>query len=100
MAIASDKGVTADLRKLPRDEMRNDELLFSESNSRFLLSTNNPDKVLGVMSKHDVPAAIIGKVGGKSLTLTLSNGELQSSLPAMHVAYVDSFRRILEPWLK
>ncbi len=100
MAIASDKGVTADLRKLPRDEMRDDELLFSESNSRFLLSTNNPDQVLGVMSKHDVPAAIIGKVGGKSLTLALSNSELQSSLHAMHVAYVDSFRRILEPWLK
>ena len=100
MTIASDKGVTADLRKLHRDEMGDDELLFSESNSRFLLSTNNPDQVLGIMSKHDVPAAIIGKVGGKSLTLALPNGELQSSLHAMHVAYVDSFQRILEPWLK
>jgi phosphoribosylformylglycinamidine (FGAM) synthase-like enzyme len=100
MAIGSDKGVTADLRELPRDEMRDDELLFSESNSRFLLSSNNPDRVLGEMSKHDVPATIIGKVGGKSLTLALPNCELQSSLQAMHVAYVDSFRRILEPWLK
>jgi phosphoribosylformylglycinamidine (FGAM) synthase-like enzyme len=100
MAIGSDKGVTADLRKLPQDEMRDDELLFSESNSRFLLSTNNPDQVLGVMSEHHVPAAIIGKVGGKSLALALPHCELQSSLHAMRVAYVDSFRRILEPWLK
>ena len=100
MAISSDKGVTADLRELSRDEMRDDELLFSESNSRFLLSTNNPDQVLGVTSKHDVPATIIGKVGGKSLTLALPNCELQSSLHAMRVAYGDSFRRILEPWLK
>jgi phosphoribosylformylglycinamidine synthase len=99
MAIASDKGVTALLQELPREEMRDDELMFSESNSRFLLSTNNPDQVLAVMSKHNVPAAAIGKVGGRSLTLALPNHELQSSLPAMHVAYVDSFRRILEPWL-
>ncbi|HUK49606.1 MAG TPA: phosphoribosylformylglycinamidine synthase subunit PurL [Terriglobales bacterium] len=100
MAITSEKGVTADLRELPRDMMRDDELLFSESNSRFLVSTNNPDRVLQVMSKHNVPAAIIGKVGGESLTIALPNGELQSSLHVMHVAYADSFRRILEPWLK
>jgi phosphoribosylformylglycinamidine synthase subunit PurL len=99
MAIASDKGVTARLQEIPREEMRDDELLFSESNSRFLLSTNNPEQVLAIMSKHNVPAAAIGKVGGKLLTLALPGGKIQSSLPAMHVAYLDSFRRIMEPWL-
>jgi len=46
MALASDYGVELDLRKVPREGLsRNDFVLFSESNSRFLLEV--PEKTRG-----------------------------------------------------
>jgi phosphoribosylformylglycinamidine synthase len=100
MTLASSRGVSADLRELPRDEMRDDELLFSQSNSRFILATNDPKQVLESISRHAIPAAAIGKVGGSSMNLTLPHGSLESSLDKMHAAYDDSLQRILEPWQK
>jgi phosphoribosylformylglycinamidine synthase II len=100
MSLAGDMGVFVDLRKLPRNEMRDDELLFSESNSRFILSTNAPERVLGLMSAHEIPAAPIGIVGSSSMNLTLPHGKLGLSLDKIRVAYQDSLERILEPWRK
>jgi phosphoribosylformylglycinamidine synthase len=100
MTLSANRGASADLRELPRDEMRDDELLFSESNSRFILAANDPEQVLVSMSKHGIPAAAIGKVGGNSMKLTLPHGSLESGLDKMRAAYDDSLQRILEPWQK
>ncbi len=98
MVISSNRGATIDLRNLPRDEMRDDELLFSESNSRFIISTIHPDRVLRIASEHGVPSAVIGTVGGDMFTLTLQNQSFSTSPQKMRSAYTDSLQRILEPW--
>ena len=100
MSLASNKGITADFRKLPRDEIRDDELLFSESNSRFVLSTTNSERVLRKMSEHDIRAEKIGKVGGNSMNLRLQKHKFSLTLQSVQTAYSDSLRRILEPWQK
>jgi phosphoribosylformylglycinamidine synthase II len=100
MCLTSNKGVTADLRKVIASKMRDDELLFSESNSRFILSTDRPEQVLGKMRENEIPATSIGTVGGSSVNLLLPNREFQLSLQRMRTAYMDSLQRILEPWQK
>ena len=100
MCVAGGRGATVDLRNLPRDEMRDDELLFSESNSRFLLATNNPENVLDALRSRNIPAATLGTVGGDSLDIILPHGRLQVDLNAVQAVYATSLERILEPWQK
>jgi phosphoribosylformylglycinamidine (FGAM) synthase-like enzyme len=100
MALVGDKGASVDLGKLPADEMRDDERLFSESNSRFLVATNTPRQVLESMHRRMIPATAIGEVGGRSLNLKTPRNELELSLDRMRVAYEESLQRILEPWQK
>jgi phosphoribosylformylglycinamidine synthase II len=100
MALASHKGGSVDLSSLPRDRMRDDELLFSESNSRFLVTTNAPKRVLELTHRRMIPAAGIGEVGGSSVNLALPHNELELGLDKMRAAYEDSLQEILEPWQK
>jgi phosphoribosylformylglycinamidine synthase len=100
MAIAGSKGASIDFRNAPADEMSDDELLFSESNSRFILSTNNPAEVLEALSRHEVPAAVAGTVGGDSLKVILRASKLECRVDALRPAYVNSLQEILEPWQK
>lgn len=100
MCIAGRLGIEVDLRDLPRDEMRNDELLFSESNSRFILSTEKPDKVLATLNARNVPAAVVGTVRQSSLYMLLPHGRIRIDLNAIQTAYATSLERILEPWQK
>ena len=100
MAIAGDKGASLDLRSLVADEMRNDELLFSESNSRFILASNEPDRLLSKLTTREIPAAVVGTVRGSELHLTLRGNELRCDLTEMQDGYMNSIQRILEPWQK
>jgi phosphoribosylformylglycinamidine (FGAM) synthase-like enzyme len=79
------------------DRMRDDALMFSESNSRFLITTRRPDDVLAKFRNMTVPAASIGVVDGESLNLTLPHDKLEFSLEALRSAYAESLGRIVEP---
>jgi phosphoribosylformylglycinamidine synthase len=62
MAFAGGLGLELDLQKVPaKDVFRNDFLLFSESNSRFLIEVASEDRELfeEIMGKH---IAQIGEV--------------------------------------
>jgi phosphoribosylformylglycinamidine synthase len=100
MAIAGAKGASLDLRSVVADEMRDDELLFSESNSRFILTTNKPDHLVSRLTERGIPAAVAGTVGGSELHLILRDRELRCDLTTMQDAYLNSLQRILEPWQK
>ncbi len=100
MALAGAKGASVDLRRIPSDEMRDDELLFSESNSRFILTTNNPTGVLELLSKHEVPSVVAGVVGGDTLEITLRKTKLDCGMDALRDAYFNSLEKVLEPWQK
>ena len=62
MAFAGEVGADVDLTKIPaEDGMRDDHILFSESNSRFIIEVT-PGNVTEVSTLlGDVPSAVIGK---------------------------------------
>ena len=76
-------GATVDLSAWDRIPLRS--LLFSETQGRVILSTNDAAKVIEIAKKHSVPAQVIGTVrespaleitaGGKTYTAQLSDLE-------------------------
>lgn len=101
MAIQSAKGASIDLREAPAGFGLSDEgLLFSESNSRFILTSNNSEQVLKSLSSKKVPAAAVGTVDGASLKINLKSTKLEFQVDALKTAYTNSLQEILEPWQK
>ena len=69
MAISGGLGAVLDLQKVPKDkELGVSTLLFSESHGRYVITVKK-DALNQVLSKIDVPNAIIGEVGGDSLVI-------------------------------
>jgi len=99
MAVAGNKGAEIELE---RESVRiaDHELLFSESNSRFLLTTKNPREIVNYLSSLDVPATNIGRVTGDTLRVKLRSRELSWSVEALRDAFHNSLQRIMEPWQK
>ena len=100
MSIAGAMGATIDCTSIPGEKLRDDERLFSETNSRFVLTTDRPDQILQLLSHVNVPAAAVGKVGGNSLHFTLESGSLRWELDSLRTVYMKSLQEILEPWQK
>ncbi len=67
------KGATLDIDSM----LRNDAVLFGESQSRILISFSAKDRlaVEGVAEAMEVPFAVIGKVGGNSLIVNINGKE-------------------------
>jgi phosphoribosylformylglycinamidine synthase subunit PurL len=86
MAIAGSVGFKVDLGALPSSCYRMDELLFSETHSRYVIATKNSDSVCRLLSEIGVPFAQIGKtvgtnvefVNGKKKVIELSLKQLKS----------------------
>jgi phosphoribosylformylglycinamidine synthase subunit PurL len=70
MAILGNTGYTVDLADAPNDCARLDELLFSESNSRYLLGTTKPENLRAILDAKDVRFAKIGVAAGNSIIIT------------------------------
>ena len=64
MAIAGSIGMKIDLNTIPNSCSRIDELLFSETHSRYIVSTKEADRVHRVLASAGVPFAEIGNVIG------------------------------------
>ncbi|MGA8905390.1 MAG: phosphoribosylformylglycinamidine synthase subunit PurL [Candidatus Bathyarchaeia archaeon] len=97
MAIAGGRGASVDCAPLYAKKMHSDELLFSETNSRFIITTKNPSHVSETLSRANVPAIVAGTVGGDSLHFGLGYSRLDFSLETLREAYMDSLQGILEP---
>jgi phosphoribosylformylglycinamidine synthase II len=91
MAIAGSIGFKVDLDTAPNSCNRIDELLFSETHSRYVIATKEPDSVHRVLSATGVPFAEIGKtlatnvefVKGKRKIIRLSLKELKSNFDVL-----------------
>ncbi|MCJ8014077.1 phosphoribosylformylglycinamidine synthase subunit PurL [Paenibacillus sp. KQZ6P-2] len=72
-------------------ELRNDLALFSESQSRILLSTSKKqaDKLQAYLSEQGVPVTLIGSVGGESLVVEINDA------PALNET-VEGLRQVWE----
>jgi phosphoribosylformylglycinamidine synthase len=77
MCFHNGLGAEIDLEQIPRDKMETDELLFSESNSRFLMtvSRKNLDEFLLLTSKLGTKVAEIGRVTDTGELVMLRNKE-------------------------
>jgi phosphoribosylformylglycinamidine synthase II len=74
-------------------ELRADVALFSESQSRILLSVSAADAeaVLGMARELNVPAAEIGKTGGDRLVVKINGGEvINAPLSQLKAAWKDA----------
>jgi phosphoribosylformylglycinamidine synthase len=98
MAISGMSGADIDLRFL--SDLQDDEILFSEANSRFILTCSTASTVIQKLKDRAIPAYLVGKVGGNGLTLTLPNQTLRCDLEELRTAFCDSLGRIMEPWQK
>ena len=86
MAIAGSTGFKVDLGAVPNSCIRADDLLFSESHSRYIIGTKEPEKVSMALSSAEVTFAQIGSaantvefVRGKKNAIKLTLKQLQAS---------------------
>jgi phosphoribosylformylglycinamidine synthase len=67
MAIAGNVGLDMNVNLIPNSCSRLDNLLFSESQSRYLIGTNQPTKVQKILSEFkELRFARIGRAGGSN----------------------------------
>lgn len=70
LCIQNDIGCKVSLEKVPSEKLMHDELLFSESHSRFLLVVKPQDekKVMPILKQREITHARIGMFSGKEIT--------------------------------
>ena len=77
LTISSKLGVNVDLKKIPNNCSRCDYLLFSETHSRFIIGTRQPDKVNKTLNGRNCVFSEIGKIDRtKILNLHYSGKEI------------------------
>lgn len=86
MAIAGSTGFKIDLDAIPNSCKRIDDLLFSESHSRYIVGTKEPDRIRRALSSAGVTFAEIGRAAsgiefakGKKKMIKLTQKQLQGS---------------------
>ena len=75
LAISSNLGIDIDLERIPNNCKRHDHLLFSESHSRFIIGTNQADKVKRILKTRKCVFSEIGKVDGTRTLNLRDSGE-------------------------
>jgi phosphoribosylformylglycinamidine synthase subunit PurL len=96
LAVAlAECGMTADGPKLggrfelPAGGLSPDVLLFSESPSRMIVTSDDPAQVQETARRHGVPSARLGTVGGDRLVITIEGKTaVDQPLAALHAAFM------------
>jgi len=95
MAVAGNMGASIDLDAVPSDPLLPHELLFSESNSRFILTTNRARDIIALFENQKIPCSAIGTVGGDQLCLSGRGSGTSVAMSELREAYEESFERIV-----
>ena len=96
MCIDANVGAAVNLKRVQNMKLRDDELLFSESNSRFILSTKREKETLRFFSKRRIPAACVGDVKGDRLEIAMRKSKVSCRLEDMKEAYYKAIERCVE----
>jgi phosphoribosylformylglycinamidine synthase len=72
LAISGNIGIDIDLKKIPNRCKRDDFLLFSETHSRFIIGSSNPDKIKRFMRNRKCSFSEIGQTDS-SMSLNIHN---------------------------
>lgn len=89
------RGATIDLsawKELPARAV-----LFGEAQARAVVTTNMPDTLMSIATKHGVPAKIIGRVGALGAPLQITTGAvtLDAPLDRLDEAYHEAIPKIM-----
>ncbi len=89
MSIIGGKGINIDLNNVISECNRTDDVLFSESHSRMIISTNrnHANKIIDLASTYDIPCSIIGTVKNKEVSFNIDKKEI-ISLPLADISKV------------
>jgi phosphoribosylformylglycinamidine synthase II len=102
MSVQGRKGVTVDLDKIPNKTSRMDNLLFSESRSRFVLETKpkNTVRIVSSLKRLGIPAARVGIVTDNGIEF-LSNHKPIITIPIAEAsrAWSETIPRAMEATL-
>ena len=96
MCIDGGIGATIDLERMQSPGLKDDELLFSESNSRFILSTKKDKDLLRFFAKRKIPAMNAGEATGDRLDINTRNNEISCTLDEMRDVYSTSIVELVE----
>jgi phosphoribosylformylglycinamidine synthase len=79
-------------RSLPRRA-----LLFGEAQARVVVSTPDPEAVLAIAARHDVPARVIGEVTAASAPFTITVGDttIAVAVSALAESYHEAIPRVM-----
>jgi len=82
MSVQGRKGATVDVDRVPSKTSRIDNLLFSESRSRFILETKskNTTGIVNSFKRLGIPAAKVGTVSDNGIEF-LSKGQSTIAIP-------------------
>jgi phosphoribosylformylglycinamidine synthase len=99
MSVQGRKGVTVDLDKVPNKTTRIDNLLFSESRSRFILETKPKDStgIVSSFKRVGISSAKVGSVTDNGIEF-LSKGQSIVAIPLVEAsrAWSETIPRALE----
>jgi len=102
MSVQGRKGATVDIDKVPNKTSRIDNLLFSESRSRFVLETKpkNTTRIVGSFKRLGIPAAKVGTVTDNGVEF-LSKGQAIIAIPIAEAsrAWSETIPRAMEATL-
>jgi phosphoribosylformylglycinamidine (FGAM) synthase-like enzyme len=102
MSVQGRKGVTVDLDKVPNKTSRMDNLLFSESRSRFILETKprNTTRLVNSFKRLGMSAAKVGSVTDDGIEF-LSKGQSIITIPIAEAsrAWSETIPRAMEATL-
>jgi phosphoribosylformylglycinamidine synthase len=94
MAIAGSTGFKVDLDAVPNSCRRIDDLLFSESHSRYIIGTKEPDKVRTALSSAGVTFAEIGRAAG-GIEFTRGKKKIRLTLKQLKTSF-DSLGKVMQ----
>jgi phosphoribosylformylglycinamidine synthase subunit PurL len=79
-------------------DLRADQVLFNESQSRIVISVTpkNLEKTMSILRERDVPFRELGKVGGEGLQIRANNENFQWPIADLHDDWWNSIRRALK----
>ena len=97
LAISSNLGIDINMEQIPSSCARHDHLLFSESYSRFIIGTNQADKVKRILKNRKCVFSEIGKVNEtKTLNLRHSGEQIIGlTIGELNKAY-DTMNKIMD----
>jgi phosphoribosylformylglycinamidine synthase len=98
MCILGHIGVKVDLSKIPNECSRIDDLLFSESHSRFVASVESDKlgKVRDILETNKIPYGMIGNVGGSLIALLKNSSVVNISVDKAEDAWINVIEGLVE----